>query len=163
MICPICNKEGLEQTALKCPQCNSDLEQFQIVSQIEMRLLSSKRKRNLPAIIVCLILLLTIAIVYVVNTNEQKNVHHSEADGIVDSLNLYKNKFTVATKHIDSLEQTKPFIVIDYRVRQGDNLHTLASMFYNDATRASDLARENGLRNPDIILIGQMLKVKITR
>lgn len=163
MVCPVCNKAGLEQDALKCPQCNSDLEQFHIVNRIEKGFLSSNRKRNLSLILVCLIMFLSIAIVYFITSTRQQKADHLDSGNITDSTKLYKSKYMVATRQIDSLEQAKSFIVIHYKVRQGDNLHTLAAMFYNDVTRASDLARENGLKNPDVILIGQMLKIKVTR
>jgi LysM repeat protein len=44
-------------------------------------------------------------------------------------------------------------------VQRGDTLSKIAAKFYGDANRYPEIARANGIRNPNLIKVGQRLKV----
>lgn len=46
-------------------------------------------------------------------------------------------------------------------VRAGDTLGAIALRAYGDRTRVAEIARENGLANPDLILVGQVLRLAV--
>ena len=46
-------------------------------------------------------------------------------------------------------------------VRGGDTLGAIALRMYGDRGRASEIARENGIANPDLILVGQVLRLPV--
>lgn len=46
-------------------------------------------------------------------------------------------------------------------VRAGDTLGAIALRAYGDRTRAAEIARDNALANPDLILVGQVLRLAV--
>lgn len=46
-----------------------------------------------------------------------------------------------------------------YTVRAGDTLSSIAARVYGNANRMDELARKNGIRNPNSIRVGQVLKL----
>lgn len=46
-----------------------------------------------------------------------------------------------------------------YTIRPGDNLSKISKYFYGDANKYMQIAKENGLADPDKIRVGQTLKI----
>ena len=46
-----------------------------------------------------------------------------------------------------------------YVVKSGDNLGKISRHFYGDANQYAKIARANNLENPDLIKVGQQLKI----
>ena len=46
-----------------------------------------------------------------------------------------------------------------YTVQKGDTLYGIARKLYGDQRRYKDIAKLNGIANPDLIYVGQVLKI----
>jgi Uncharacterized protein containing LysM domain len=46
-----------------------------------------------------------------------------------------------------------------YTIQPGDNLSKISKMFYGQANEYSKIAAANGIANPDLIRVGQTLKI----
>ena len=49
---------------------------------------------------------------------------------------------------------------IDHRVAEGETLRLIADNYYGDPARSGDIARENGLSDPDRLLPGSLLRLQ---
>jgi len=46
-----------------------------------------------------------------------------------------------------------------YKVKEGDNLWKIAEKYYHSGYNWVDIAKENNLRNPDLLLVGREIKI----
>lgn len=58
-----------------------------------------------------------------------------------------------------ALEQKETKNTKTYRVKKGDNLWDISVEVYGDGYKWVDVAKENGLANPDLLSVGQELKL----
>jgi hypothetical protein len=50
---------------------------------------------------------------------------------------------------------------VEYKVKQGDTLHSIANKFFKDTSRWKDIARWNNISDPKKLKVGQILKIKL--
>lgn len=50
---------------------------------------------------------------------------------------------------------------VEYKVKQGDTLHTIANKFFKDTSRWKDIAKWNDIKDPKKLKVGQVLKIKL--
>lgn len=165
MTCPICQKAGINDEAIICPQCNSDLSQLHLLTRMENKL-ANWRKRNSILVIVFSIVIISLIVILLypkmdntVIANSQKLLGEN-----IDSTKYYRNKYFAVSQKIDSLnkiEEAKPFV--NYKVKSGDNLSKIALMFYDDASMTNKIAEDNGLQNANWIITNQNLKIEILK
>ena len=56
-------------------------------------------------------------------------------------------------------KEQEPQKETEYTVQKGDNLWEIARRFYGKGAACYALARRNGIKNPDLIYPGQVLKI----
>jgi len=165
MTCPICQKAGINDEAVICPQCNSDLSQLHLLTRIENKF-SNWRKRNSILVIVFSIVILSLIVILLYPKMDNTAIANSSKalSESIDSTNYYRKKYFAVSQKIDSLnkiEKDKAFI--NYKIKSGDNLSKIALMFYDDASMANKIAEDNGLQNANWIVANQNLKIEILK
>lgn len=50
---------------------------------------------------------------------------------------------------------------VEYKVKQGDTLHSIANKFFKDTSRWKDIAKWNNIKDPKKLKVGQVLKIKL--
>lgn len=167
MNCPICKKAGLADEALTCPQCNSDLSQFHLITSIENKLATINKIRIMTIFTLAIIVIGYSVFYFATKKLENNNKNDSSTSthkNLVDSTAFYRHKYFLASQTIDSLKNSKPSTtIIQYKVRAGDNLSTIAYKFYSDVSKARKLAQENELKNSNLIIVNQILKIEISK
>lgn len=166
MNCPICQKAGISNEVKYCPQCNSDLSAFKLIDGIENEIKIKTNKILITAIVSMTIGgLLTYSILSfsskIVVSTESKYSQTIILPHEKDSLEIYKRRYVIIKEEIDSLKESKSFTTINYKVKSGDNLSTIAKMFFSDIKKAEEIARLNNISNPNLINVNQVLKIQI--
>lgn len=165
MICPVCEKAGINDDAAHCPQCNSDLSQLHLLTQLENKFRHAKRTNTI--VFLCFsILMIALGIIFYVKNNNGKYIpptNISKANS--DSTIFYREKYFLASQTIDSLKKiSEPMeTVLKYKVKRGDNLSKIALMFYGDVTKVNKIASDNNLKNLNLINQNQILEIKISK
>lgn len=165
MVCPVCQKAGINSEAIICPQCNSDLSQLHLLTRIESKL-ANWRKRNSILVIVLGTVITTLFILLLKPKTGNTTIGNSQkiARETIDSTEYYRNKYFVISHKIDSLNNVAGArAFINYKVKFGDNLSKIALMFYNDASKITKIAKDNGLKNANQIFVNQSLVIEIDK
>lgn len=165
MNCPICQKAGISNEVKYCPQCNSDLSAFKLIDGIENEI-KNRTKKNVITAITSLVIggLLTYSILSFSSKivfTESKKSQSIISKHRKDSIEIYKRRYDIIKDEIDSLKESKSLATINYKVKPGDNLSTIANMFFNDIKKAEEIARLNNIANPNLIKVNQVLKIQI--
>lgn len=159
MTCPICQRGGLSAGTQSCPQCNSDLSSFSIIDKIETRLIARRKVMLVSGVSALVMVIVVVAFIRNRELRIETLASHDEPTKI-DSVPYYRNRLNTLLIEVDSLKR-KSIFVINYKVRPGDNLSRIAYLFYSDVNKADKIAKDNRLKNPDLIKVGEILKVKI--
>ncbi|MDD3877922.1 MAG: LysM peptidoglycan-binding domain-containing protein [Bacteroidales bacterium] len=183
MKCQICNFSELKPDDKTCPNCQSDLEVFTLISNTN----DLFRKKNNIILILIITLLISIlsgiylyirakkAITYrnekIENLqNENKtlsetieNLRLGEVQEISnDSLQINTTESaavnTQETAEVNTIS-TSPAVTEQYVVATGDNLWRIAEKFYNDGFKYAKIASDNNITNPREIVTGTVLKI----
>jgi hypothetical protein len=165
MTCPICQKAGINAAALICPQCNSDLSQFHLLTRMENKFANWRKRNSILLIIFSILIIALIVILLYPNmdntpiTNSQKSLNEN-----IDSTEYYRNKYFAVSNKIDSLDKiVEPKSFINYKVKSGDNLSKIALMFYDDVGMTNKIAKDNGLKNANRLFVNQSLIIEIDK
>jgi hypothetical protein len=165
MICPVCKKAGIKEEDLICPQCNSDLSQLKLVSQLESKINKWKRRNYLllSGVALLLIILTGIFLYTKVNLTIQSRLNSSLIIKS-DSLAYYRHQYLTVSKEIDAIKDNGlAKVYINYRVKKGDNLSSIARIFYSDINLASKIAIDNNLNDMNHIYVNQILKIEVKK
>ena len=165
MICPVCQKAGIRDEDLSCPQCNSDLSQLKLVTQLEFKIRKWKKKNTvLFSGFTILVLILTTIIVYSQVSFKRESRLNSTMFNRPDSVEYYRQKYVSTLKEANDYKDSNlAKVYVNYRVKKGDNLSSLALIFYDDILLASKIATDNNLKNIDYISVNQILKIEIKK
>lgn len=101
-----------------------------------------------------------------------ESISYSERDGTNDvyatiTLREYRELETVKIEklgsgnkvRIASASATTPIKASTYTVKKGDTLSAICRKFYGNASLYPKLAVANGIKNPNLIFVGQVLKI----
>ena len=165
MICPVCQKAGIRDEDRTCPQCNSDLSQLKLVTQLEFKIRKWKKKNTvLFSGFTLLILILITIIVYTKVSFNRESRFNSTMINRTDSVEYYRQKYISTLKEANDYKDSNlAKVYINYRVKKGDNLSSLALIFYDDIKLVSKIAEDNNLKNMDYISVNQILKIEIKK
>ena len=162
MICPICHKAGIEDNATICPQCDSDLSQYNLLTKLENKIrVRQKLKSFFLTGLTIIIIALVGVIIYIKSNYNIISTSNQNLLDTADSLSNYRQKYLTISQEIDSIRNISEKVYIDYKVKKGDNLSSLAFIFYDDSKKAEKIAIDNGLKNKDRIYVNQILIIEI--
>jgi len=162
-ICPVCNKAGLPDyraTPTICPQCNSDLKPFFLLNSISK---PTPSKAYRFALLGVALVAGVVGILYFSSVIKQKQIiseNSNKTSQLQDSINNLQTTF--AKLQINQFENKSPEkeIIIQYKVKNGDNPSKIAYFFYNDWRMYKKLEADNNLTQPYILKVGQLLTIK---
>jgi len=171
MKCPICTYSELKPNDKVCPQCHSDLEIFEFLSDTT----DAFRKKNNLILILSIFLLFSIfsgayvlirakkaiekrkSIIEMLKQENQvlsESITFHEAD---DSIEALENADSPINVNILSENQGNNSQSEEYVVATGDNLWRIAEKYYNDGSRYIKIANDNNISNPKEIVTGTVL------
>ncbi len=162
-ICPICNKAGLPDyvnTPTVCPQCNSDLKPFMLLSSIS-RPTTAKNHSFLPLVVSLIALVLGILYVNSLFKSAQTSATFSESIEILqDSIRNIKLA-TVSSPPISKTSEEG--VIVHYKVKPGDCLSKIAQLFYNDWKMYKQIEISNNLHGKYNLTVGKVLNIKLEK
>jgi LysM repeat protein len=82
----------------------------------------------------------------------RKNNYHIKSYRVLSKITQMQIPITVTKSEIQ-------YITTGYVVKRGDTLWSIAKDFYNDPQLFTKIAEENGIKNPNKLKIGQVLKI----
>lgn len=162
MICPICQKAGIRDESLNCPQCNSDLSQLQLIKQLENKFNNWKKVKSFILYGLSIIILALIGIILYLKINYTDTlIPNSNVVNNTDSIEYYRYKYLSVSKEVESLKSVDSAkVYINYKVKKGDTLSKIALMFYNEVKMINKIASDNGLKDMNCITTNQILKIE---
>src|ERR1017187_730163 len=122
MNCPICQKAGINDEAIICPQCNSDLSQLHLLTRMENKFANWRKRKSILIIVFSIVIIALIVILLYpkIDNTAIANTQKSSIENI-DSTEYYRNKYFAVSHKIDTLNkiaEAKSFI--NYKVKSGD-------------------------------------------
>jgi hypothetical protein len=146
--------------ATTCPQCNSDLKPYLFLNSISN---VNTKKKTYWDIISLGILSLVLSLLFFNSVSENKKQYDENKKQTAklnnSILNLQSQINIVSFKENHVINE----IVIEYKVRLGDNPSKIAHFFYNDWKMYKKIEIDNNLTQPYILKEGQKLKIKINQ
>ena len=166
MECPVCHSSAITDETRTCPDCNADLEALQLTKKIER---TSKNRLNFG--IITLIILIIVVIAWIlsctINREPEKEPKVSEVEEFSDlktELENVKNdniKLKVKIKELsENLADTEKANVKREKthiIQEGETLFNIAKKVYGNGYKYIDLAKDNNISDPDLIVVGQEL------
>lgn len=165
MNCPICQKAGISDDAKFCPQCNSDLSQLVLLTQLESKLKVWNKRKLFLIIGGCLVIIGLVSVLVSNKLKINRLINNNQFETVnKDSLDYYRDKYVTTVLRVDSLRSlSSNKILFNYKVKKGDTLSKIALLFYGDINKADKIAEDNGLIDINLITINQILKIEIIR
>ena len=168
MNCPVCASSGISDDQKLCPECQSDLEAFQLTRSVEK---SSKWRLNY-GVLFTILFLIAIVLWFFKGTSgnaeaqEQEQGSQTEFNTTKMALekansensNLKKENEQLTARLATFAEQSKKREKI-YMVQEGESLYSIARKVYGNGYKYVDLAKDNKIENPDQLIIGQKLVI----
>lgn len=182
MECPVCKTSNTGQDQKNCSVCQSDLEIFSLLENIEKR--TKRLKRTILSLLVWLVLLcFGIAVYYIYFLNQDKSneiaafetIRKQEAE--IQNLNQEKQLLTASILELrrendslsnklsvveDQLKVTKAepqTREIFHVVRRGESLQRIALKYYGNSDEYRRIMQDNNIKNPNNITINQRLRI----
>jgi len=182
MECPVCKTLNTGEDQKGCSVCNTDLEIFSLLAEIEKR---AKRQRRSTISIFVLLLLFCIAAAsyyfYFLNQDKAAEAasletisrHESEIRNLnqekqllaasnhelrreIDNLN---NKLSEISEQLKAAKAEPRTRVIYHVVKRGESLQRIALKYYGDKEEYRRIMQDNNIRNPNNITINQRLRI----
>ena len=168
MECPVCKTTGINEEAKTCPNCNADLESFQLLKKVEK---SSKNRKNTIILLIIIVILAIAALLLVLFLPSGETISKDEKIQMEQQIQNLKKKNIQLTSQIAELNKQKETLIsenlqskqkceeVAYTVRWGETLCLIAESFYGDGNKYPKIAKDNNIKDPDFILEGQKLKI----
>jgi len=164
--CPVCGQSGLadfKRQHISCPQCNSDLKPYLILSAITK---TDKRKNRLSLLLIVFsVLIISISILFIkrgIDTKNDLELYKNQIVQLEDSVvSLNTKNQSLANKIIEIENQTSQYKYVRYTVKKGDFPWKIAEFFYGDGRKYVLIEKENNLIQPYNLQVGQVLLIKM--
>ena len=164
--CPVCGQSGLADFKIQhisCPQCNSDLKPYLLLSAITK---TDKRKNRLSLLLIVFSLVIVfISILFIksgIDTKNDLDISKHQIIQLKDSVvNLNNKNLSLANKIVEIENQTAQNKYVKYTVKKGDFPWKIAEFFYGDGRKYVLIEKENNLIQPYILQVGQVLLIKM--
>lgn len=164
MECPLCNSSGITDDVKSCPQCNADLEAFQLTNKIGKK---SKNRFLFGTIVTILLFLVVIAciLMFVICPGEDKQAEKATSSEEVtllknDLIETHKQNEQLKTKNKELSEKLTEATAKrekTYVVQEGETLFSIARKIMGNGYKYTDIARDNNIEEPYKVIIGQKL------
>lgn len=165
MQCPVCNKSGIPDGVVSCPECHSDLQSLNLLDQI-----GKIHKNRLYLSVTLAILLIAVVIVWIITGPGVKSSEISASPpagsaASADQALVQDLRAEIATLKVnneklsDELAQLKTKKETEYMVKEGESLFMIARKIYGNGFKYTEIATANNISDPDRILTGQKLKI----
>ncbi len=188
MTCPTCKQENIPSLVTKCPNCSTNLIVFKKLAAMEEKYIETaksvvslegellqgkkqfqqqlRRKSKWNTFLWFLLFLLPI-LYYFFGRSEPKTIV-SPANNSIDSITaLYQDKLVSKEAELAELNQALTAIQgakvkreLKYVVKEGDVLHDLGLLFYNDSTSWYQIALDNKIFDIRGLPVGDTLTIK---
>lgn len=182
MECPVCKTINTGQDQKNCSVCQSDLEIFSLLENIERR--TKRQKRTILYLLVMLVLFcFASAAYYLYFLNQDKSseiaaletIRKQEAE--IRNLNQEKQLLTASILELrnendslskklgeveDQLKVTKATPQtreIFHVVKRGESLQRIALKYYGNSDEYRRIMQDNNIKNPNSITINQRLRI----
>ena len=169
MECPVCHTEGLPDDAVTCPHCQSDLEAFHLSGKIYK---TSKNRLIFGYIISALFIIVLVAWILTC-LGEFDQAPKTDGSVVKDEVVRLQKELAELNKKNEALimrnkvltEKVNAKIAEDVRkestyvVSEGETLFRIAKKIYGNGYKYKNIAEDNNIENPDIIVVGQKLKI----
>jgi LysM repeat protein len=163
--CPVCKKTGLPDYRTEevvCPQCNSNLKAFKLLSGLSLHKPTTKR----TIISIGIISILSILLLWQFLSNSKTETAKAALDQIptntvVDSSEFYKKRIAELQNEVTVKNSKQEEATVSYTIKKGDCLTKIAQVFYNDWQRFEEIEKMNNLVKPYNLRVGQTIKIKL--
>jgi LysM repeat protein len=167
MDCPVCNSSGITEDSKKCPHCNADLEAFQLTRKIEK---TSKNKLLFgwvaTILFFCALIVIIVFFVMTPEADQPSEKDSPELTQLKTELEKTQNQNeTLLMKNnelktqLDKKTEEKAKREKIYVVKAGETLFTIARKVLGNGYKYQDIAKDNNISNPDILITGQKLVI----
>jgi len=152
-----------EKQHLICPQCNSDLRPYLLLSAIVK---ADKRKNRLSLLLIVFsVLIMFVSILFIksgIDTKNDLDISKNQIVQLNDSVVSLNNKnLSLSNKIVEIENQTAQNKYVKYTVRKGDFPWKIAEFFYGDGRKYVLIEKENNLIQPYNLQVGQVLLIKM--
>lgn len=167
MDCPVCNSSGIADESKKCPHCNADLEALLLTKKIEQTGKNRLLFGWIAAILFFLVLIAFIVFFMIKPKSDQPSKKQTQEITLlkaeIDKVKkqnetlLSKNNELTAQLNKKTEEKTKREKI--YVVEAGETLFTIARKVLGNGYKYEDIAKDNNISDPDILITGQKLVI----
>ncbi|MBN1340349.1 MAG: LysM peptidoglycan-binding domain-containing protein [Bacteroidales bacterium] len=165
MQCPVCNKSGIPEEAITCPECQSDLQSLHLIEKID----KSHRNRLYLSVILAVALLLVAAAWIFTGLNRSSHGTKESVDAgnalitestVMSELKAENAALAAANEKLTAeITQLKAKKETGYVVKEGESLFTIARKIFGNGFRYTEIAEANNIADPNKIVVGQKLKI----
>jgi LysM repeat protein len=182
MECPVCKTSGLAPDLKICPHCSSDLEGFGYIKRLSKTLKTVFWSLIAASLLLLFFILAWIFIPLKVHPSQatgemevvkkqlqEQMAANKQLQLTVSNLESEKLKtdsiLRVITNELAEVKSSKGNIIsgkgeyTEYTVERGETLYLIAQEAYGDGKLYLRLAKDNEIKDPDMILEGQKLKI----
>lgn len=166
MDCPVCNSSGIADESKNCPHCHADFEAFQLTKQIEK---TSKGRLLFAWIASILFIVVLVVLIYMLmlpKTNVIAEKDTQELAQLKTELDQSKkqNESLLAENNelkaqLDKKTEEKAKREQIYVVSAGETLFSIARKVLGNGYKYKDIAKDNNISDPDILIVGQKLVI----
>jgi nucleoid-associated protein YgaU len=170
MNCPICKKAGLSDDTKVCPQCDTNLVGFDLISKIarnqenlisekektakEFKYLKAKNKYSLLFSLMLILIIIGISFFYISNISNSNLV-------VTLKQNLLTNLVKVKQLENENKQLKMNVKTYKYVVKKGDNLIKISRIFYGSGTNYYNIIKDNNLQPNFKLFVGDTLIIKL--
>lgn len=166
MDCPVCNSSGIADESKKCPQCSADFEALQLTKQIEKTSKSRLLFGWIAALLCLIVLVILIVVLLMPKVDKPPEKDTQEFTQLKTELNvLKKQNESLLTKNkelitqLDTKEKVQAKREKVYVVEAGETLFSIARKVLGNGYKYPDIAKDNNISDPDILITGQKLVI----
>ncbi|KAF0128470.1 MAG: hypothetical protein FD155_3212 [Bacteroidetes bacterium] len=162
--CPVCRQAGLPDYRnhhTVCPQCDSDLKPYLLLTSLEKSKTGSILRNWLVTSLILIVLI--VSSLFLKNKLEHKGeiIDYNRRQLVLsDSIEQLQEKINYFVKEAESKEK-KLTILMKYKVRKGDNAWKIAKMFYGTGSKYNLVEDQNNLKQPYQLNVDQVLIIKL--
>jgi len=173
MECPLCQHTGLDANTDVCPSCKADLTAYHTLDVLGA---SYKKQKNTSLLLLLLFIVAVIACAAIFFLTRGEDVSKEAEDKMaacetmVEDLNsknqaLSRQISALKAENAQLQEQKKKEPVAELKsmthiVREGETLYTIAKQYLGDGKLYLQIAKSNGIDDPDLIIAGTEIIIK---
>jgi nucleoid-associated protein YgaU len=170
MECPFCEHTGLDAEVNSCPSCKADLSAYHALDSISA---SIKKQKTVSLIFIILFILLLLAVVVIYLLMDQdavskdKTSESTNNELVIQKLQKEKQALQSMVSDLqqensslkESAEEMRANKPVTHVIKQGESLYSIAETYLGNGKLYPKIAADNGIEDPDIIIVGAELVI----